>query len=209
MARFSIACVLRDSPEYDAEYVERLHAGVARHLPDVPFVCLSDVDVPCERIPLRHEWPGWWSKLELFAPWVEGNLLYFDLDTIIYGDLTDIASVDRLTLLSDFHAPKNCASGMMFLPEADRAAAWEAWIRDPPAHMALAGGLGDGGFIDTLWNGRAARWQQVLPGQVVSYKAHVRKSTHAMYSGNGTVPDGVRVICFHGRPRPREIGWTV
>jgi hypothetical protein len=105
--------------------------------------------------------------------------------------------------------PKICASGMMFLPEAERASVWREWMHDPEAHMKRAGMRGDGGFLNTLWNGHAARWQQLLPGQVVSYKAHVRKSTHAMYSGNGTVPDGARVICFHGRPRPREIGWTV
>ncbi len=38
------------------------------------FVCLSDVDVPCERIFLKHGWPGWWSKVELFSEVVLGHL---------------------------------------------------------------------------------------------------------------------------------------
>jgi alpha-N-acetylglucosamine transferase len=65
---------------------------VSRNLP-VPhrFVCLSNVNVPCERIPLTHNWPGWWSKLELFRPGIfKGRVLYIDLDSIIIGDLSPL-----------------------------------------------------------------------------------------------------------------------
>ena len=67
---------------------------VARNL-SLPhrFVCLSNVDVPCERIPLKHDWPGWWSCIELFRPDlpVEGRLLHIELDTLIMGSLGPIA----------------------------------------------------------------------------------------------------------------------
>jgi hypothetical protein len=57
-----------------------------------------------------------------------------------------------------------------------------------------------------VFAGKAARWQDVLPGQVVSYKIHVqldpKKGKHI---GNGLVPAGTRVVCFHGQPRP----WAV
>jgi hypothetical protein len=58
-----VACVLRSGGEYTAAHVERLRAGVARHLPGVGFVCLSDVPVDCERVELEHGWPGWWAIL--------------------------------------------------------------------------------------------------------------------------------------------------
>ena len=83
----TIACVLRSGGDFDAEYVERLRDGVAANL-SLPhrFVCLSDIEVPCERVALRHGWPGWWSKLELFEQ-LKGRVLYFDLDTVIAGSL--------------------------------------------------------------------------------------------------------------------------
>jgi len=85
----TVACVLRSGGKFDSEYVRKLRDGVLRFA-NVPhrFVCLSDVDVPCERIPLEHNWPGWWSKIELFRPGViKAPMLYLDLDTIVIGSL--------------------------------------------------------------------------------------------------------------------------
>jgi len=57
---FTVICVLRSGGQYDAEWVRKLRDGVKRNLARPHrFVCLSDVDVPCERIPLQHDWPGW------------------------------------------------------------------------------------------------------------------------------------------------------
>jgi len=98
----TIACVLRSGGDFDQEYVERLRDGVAANL-SLPhrFVCLSDVEVPCERLALQHGWPGWWSKLELFEQ-LKGRVLYFDLDTVIAGSLDEIASYPHaFSMLSD------------------------------------------------------------------------------------------------------------
>jgi len=52
------------------------------------FVCLSNVEVPCERIPLIHDWPGWFSKIELHRPGLfEDRVLYLDLDELVIQDL--------------------------------------------------------------------------------------------------------------------------
>lgn len=76
---------------YSPKWVERLQAMVKKNL-SIPhrFVCLSNVDVPCERIPLSHShtWPGWWSKIELFTPGLfKGRVLYLDLDLVVMKDL--------------------------------------------------------------------------------------------------------------------------
>lgn len=183
-----VFCVLKKSREYDVDYVEHLKAGVSRHLPDVPFVCIDG-----------SEWPGWWCKMELFRPGIAGDILYFDLDTVIVGDLTEIASVGCFTMLSDFFHPHRLASGVMYLPEKDRAAIWDAWISDPDGVINHYRGWGDGGFLNDLVPG-AARWQDVRPGQVVSYKAHILKTG---------LPKDARVVCFHGRPRPRAVNWKI
>ncbi len=205
-----VVCVLRSGGEYDAEYVERLRDGIARHLPlEHRFLCLSDVPVGVEDIPLKHDWPGWWSKLEVFRPDIFGDILFFDLDTVITGDLSDISRVGQLTMLSDFHDLENIASGVMYLPWSEREAIWREWIADPSGHMTRNRGHGDGGFLRKFWNRRASRWQDLLPGQIVSYKAHVRKAVHPIENGDGSLPADARVVCFHGRPRPREVGWKV
>jgi len=94
----TVICVLwqgdfRERP-YNPDWVRRLKNMVARNL-SIPhrFVCLSNVDVPCERIPLKHDWPGWWSCIELFRPDlpVEGLLLHIELDTLIVDSLNEIA----------------------------------------------------------------------------------------------------------------------
>src|SRR6185369_16858814 len=104
----TVACVLKSGGIYDATWVSRLRDGVARHLPvDHRFVCLSDIEVPCERIPLEHDWPGWWSKIELLKL---PSVLFFDLDTAIVGSLDDIARHalrTDFTMLRDFYAPQH------------------------------------------------------------------------------------------------------
>lgn len=202
----TIACVLRSGGDYDGEYVERLRVGITAHLPiDHRFICLSDVPVPCERIPLRHDWPGWWSKMELFGLGLAGDVLYFDLDTVINGDLTDIASVGRLTMLNGFYDSRKklgtgqrpvAGTGLMYLTEADRAVIWDRWMQGPVGHMRTH--RGDQDFIDPIVGHRASRWQTKLPGQVVSYKLNVRAA-----SGH----ENARAVCFHGKPRPRDVNW--
>lgn len=199
-----VALVLRSGGEYRPEHVRALVAQIERHLPGVGVVCLSDVDVPCERVPLKYGWRSWWSKLELFRPDVAGDLLYIDLDTVIVGDLSELASLGRTTLLSDFYYPERPASGLMYLAESDRAKVWAAWIADPKAAMHKCMRHGDQQFIGEVLHD-AQRFQDVLPGRVVSYKVHVAKGLNKRSIGDGTVPAGASVVCFHGRPRPWHI----
>ena len=179
-------------------------AQLARHLPGAELTCLSDVNVPCRRIALRQDWSGvrgWWAKMELFAPWVEGDLLYFDLDTSLVGDLGDIAAVRSLTMLQDFNFAAHASSGMMFLPEAERPRIWETFARDP-AHwighyddpQREDARWGDQAFLTDHGLDRAQRWQSVVPDQVYSYKVHDL--------ARDGMPPNARVICFHGQPRP-------
>ncbi len=192
----TVACVLRSGGDFRPEHVDRLWDGVSENFPGHSFFCLTDMDVCCESVPLKYGWPGWWSKMELFRPDLEGDFLYFDLDTIVLGDIPDFAGLTRLTVLSDFHVPDRVASGVMFIPQVDRAFVWNAWMKDATGHMRRQGGRGDQGFLQDLWGGAPERFQDRLPGQIVSYKVHVQ--------ANDKVPDDARVMCFHGRPRPWE-----
>lgn len=91
----TFATVLRSGGRYDARWVEALFRAVRRHGPAFKrFVVLSDLDLQLrgiECIPLVHDWPGWWSKMEAFRPGLfDDVVLLCDLDTMIGG------SIDRL-----------------------------------------------------------------------------------------------------------------
>ena len=197
-----VACVLKSGGVYTPDWVRRLREGVAQHLKqDYKFVCLSDMEVP-DRIPLVHDLKGWWSKIELFK--LPGPVLYFDLDTMIVGDLSDIANVarttDSLVMLTNFYDPKGYGSGVM---------AWGGDVSELHNHFAGTGYYkGDQDYIADNCK-RIKRWQDILPGQFVSYKARVRKAEYKSESGNGFVPKDARVVCFHGLPKPDHIGWKL
>lgn len=192
----TVACVLKSGGIYDASWVARLRAGVARHLPlQHRFVCLSDVDVPCERIPLQHDWPGWWSKMELFK--LPGPVLYFDLDTLPVGDLGDIAghaAETPFTMLRDFYAPDHFGSGVMAWNGDAPRQLYDEFAKDPERLMRVSRArMGDQAFVEeTYGKDKITRWQDVLPGQIVSYKAH--NCAHR-------IPAGARAVCLHGKPK--------
>jgi hypothetical protein len=211
----TVACVLRSGGEYRPEHVQALAEGVKRHMPKPKgrreqspyrFVCLSDVPVPGVPVwPIRPDFPGWWSKLRLFSPGgLYGRCLYLDLDSIVVGDLSEIAAYDGpFAMLSDFYRPERPASGVMAWDADDDAprAIWDAWMRDPEGHMHTYQGGGDQEFIRSVVGDGVDRLQDHAPGAIVSYKVHVVP--------NGGVPDGARLVCGHGRPRPWDPEWRL
>jgi len=95
----TVCCVyVQGEYPYTPEYVERLHAMVARWI-DRPFrfTCLTDrpwlFQDPIETVPIV-KLAGFapWSKLELFNPLRErsGRMLYLDLDSLIVDSLAPI-----------------------------------------------------------------------------------------------------------------------
>lgn len=194
-----VACVLKSGGTFLPEHVQALQQGVAKSLPDNRFVCLSDMDVPgVERMPLVHGLPGWWSKLELFSPGVfqtDTQVLYIDLDTVIVGDLSDIAAYrgDFAVLQDFFMDPPMIGSGMMLWRDSGPTRRiWRAY-KEGGKRVINQGRRMDHFILGNLTE-PFDRIQTLWPGQVVSYKAHCRRA--------GAVPDGARVVCFHGVPRP-------
>lgn len=204
----TVLCVLKSGGDYNAEYVRKLRDGVARNL-TIPhrFVCLSDVPVPCERIPLKHAWPGWWSKIEIFRPdVVTGPTLYLDLDTVIVGNLDAAATIPHdFAMLNIREKDTNVGnSGAMWLsrafPEVYRRFAEkpEYWI-DYHVKNAKDRYMGDQAFISDCF-ADIPKLHHALPGFFKSYKYDRCQSQ---------IPAGCAVICFGGHPRPHEAGGWV
>ena len=53
-----IACVLRSGGDYAPKHVYALQKMCSKFMPAHDFFCLSDVELECDTIPLRHGWPG-------------------------------------------------------------------------------------------------------------------------------------------------------
>lgn len=206
----AVMCVLRSGGDFEPAHVAHLHAGVRRWWPSgepLRFVVLTDMDTQhlskeIEVRRLRWSWPGWWSKMEMFLGEHDdlGDVLTFDLDTLIVGPLLRIAAhASQLTLLSDFNHPHRAESGVMALPVHWRPLVAAAWLESPRGVMERY--YGDGGFLHDVLGRYAQRWQTVVPRQIVSYKRDVRRTSE--------IVAGTRVICFHGSPRPWETSlWT-
>lgn len=107
----TVASVLRSGGQYNDWHVAGLRAQVSHWLPGARFVCLSDVPVDCERVPLEHDWPGWWAKVELFRHF-KGRTLYLDLDSVIVGDPAPLVTGEFL-MIRNWKYPNLFASGVM------------------------------------------------------------------------------------------------
>lgn len=196
----TVACVLKSGGPYGPEYVARLREQLDEHLSlDHRFYCLSDVDVPARRIDLNRDWPGWWSKIELFGPGLfSGRVLYLDLDTSVVGSLDEIAGFDgRFGMVEDWNHEDLGASGVML---------WEAgsWVTDRiyrPFMDAPEGAMrshrGDQNWISGSvdWSGL----RSLYPGQIVS----------RWYECVSGPPEDARIVCWHGSPKPARIDWEL
>jgi hypothetical protein len=106
-----VACVLRSGGQYGPDHVRGLAKQVSHYMPQARFACLSDVDVPCERVALETTWPGWFSKIELFRHF-RGRTLYLDLDTVLLGDASHLVS-GEFTMIRNWVYQDLLASGVM------------------------------------------------------------------------------------------------
>jgi hypothetical protein len=89
MEKITIATVLWKGDFQDKDYCDqdvwRLAQSIDRHMDvDYDFICLTNDPrsyLPAKRIMLFNNWPGWWSKLELFRSDLPKRMLYIDLDS--------------------------------------------------------------------------------------------------------------------------------
>jgi len=211
----TIACVYRSGGDFTHYDVTMLAESINRNVTmNRRIVCLTDhpyevfpyVD---EVIPLKHNWPGWWSKMELFD--LPGPVLYFDLDTRIIRPIDDLCRwalkpTGAVLMLRDFYHPERHASGIM---------AWNhdlSWLTRQFADLAehasweeLAHGVRCNGYRGDQEYIREQLYQSRIPIEdvqdtqlgIYSYKVDVQPTN--------AIPVDASILCFHGRPRPSEV----
>lgn len=200
-----IVTVLRSGGDFGPGHVWWLKKQCDLFMPDVDFVCLSDVEIAGVRtVPMMYKWPLWWGKLELFEHF--DDALYLDLDTVVLGGLYKLLSIEapdgELIALRRFSGHPGMASGVMRW-NGDLSYLTREFLQNPPSLKKLIDfkqeDWGDQGFIWKHYRGPGISYvQDLLPYYVQSWKRHL--------DGGKLMPLPVtRIICFHGQPRPWDV----
>ena len=187
-----IACVLKSGGDFNESHVYALQKMCSKYMPGERFVCLTDLKLDCDTIPLTEDWDGWWSKIELFKL---DAAVYLDLDTILVGDCTEILEEARkheFVIMRDVYRGKHSPMAMQ--------SSFMCWTKSHKSIYLLfqqekMRPEGDQEYIEHAMAGRPVTYWQDITDGVVSFKQDVLP--------NG-LKDSDRVIIFHGRPRPWE-----
>lgn len=191
------------------EYVEKMYAMLTNCLPDglaFRFVCFTDdpFDTPgviCKALP--HEGlTGWSNKIALFKPGVFADgerVVFFDLDTLLIGRIDRLLDYEgEFALLRDFWRPDGLGPAVMLW-----RGGFGAWIWD---EYALTGfpdlERGDQEWLECVFAEEGYQppiLQDLYPGLFCSFKGDCKPHP----------PAGARIVCFHGQPRPHEVGGWV
>lgn len=203
----SIVCIQTNNYQgCGPEYVARLRAQVRRNVKTKHrFYCVTDdaaseyPGVRCK--PAVHR--GWWEKIRLFKPGMfqEGRVVFLDLDTIIVGNIDDIVAYDGdFATLHDFWRPMGLGPAVMLWRSGFGEWIYQEW---EAAGFPQDDPRGDQAWLENLNQGRMRKevdiLQDLFPGRFVSYKSSCTEE----------VPAGASVVCFHGKPRPHEVGGWV
>ncbi len=141
----TLITVLKSGGRYDAAWVERLAHGVRRHAPAFRrILCLSDQPLALsgvEHVPLHHDWPAWWAKMEAFRPGLsDGTTLLCDLDTVFTGPADALAEPGFAAMEDYFH--KGRVSSALLRWDGDALSGLYARFAAEPERWMTAGSCG-------------------------------------------------------------------
>lgn len=199
---------LKAGPMYGAEYVNILHDMVQRNLPlgqAGRFVCITDdpagLDSGIETMALPWDLERWWGKLWMFKRglFADGSrMIFMDLDTCIVGGLDQIIQYSGpFATLRDFvHSDRLGPAIIAWEAGGEASRIWDEWEaagkpRNPGGDLWWINQIDGGKFAEN-----ADKLQDLFPGQFCSFKLHAQP----------VFPMGVKVVCFHGEPRPHNCG---
>jgi len=150
LANLNFACVYYGD-KYKIEYVEKLYNMVQRNT-TIPhnFICFTDSAIIKKRIGRnipnhkiifrqfkRHDFQGWFNKLQLFSPEANliGNTLYMDLDVVITKNIDEFFTIGKnhnFVGMNDFNPNSGLfnSSIMRFNNETTSELIWKPYITD-------------------------------------------------------------------------------
>lgn len=152
-------------------------------------------------IPAMHDWPGWWIKMNLFAPEYRHlrPFLYMDLDMAVVGDIGQMVNAlpdkDGLIFTEDFYQSGKLSSSMIWFPDDSQKVAevWRQW-RDQGFPVK------EGRRMDHFFRSVITPdgyWQQYTDG-LYTFKPNRGRNRLT------ELPDNAVVVDFHGRSGIKE-----
>lgn len=167
-------CVLKNGKYYQPRHVQWL----AQQIPGLQ--CLSNVDVP--GVPTHIvdiPWSSFWCKMVMWnpgGPLGDEDLLFFDLDTVVVGDIAWMMQERSFFTLRDWYFSDEINSAIMRIPKEMKRAVWERWIENPEREIYTfntSNHIGDQGFLTYILGMDHGFWQDTYTGRVVSYKQDI------------------------------------
>lgn len=180
--------LVRSGDVYGPEYVSALIRQI-HEVSDCDVVTLTDRECVGECLPLLYDLPGWWSKLELFAPENEDirPCLFIDLDSFVFSSPQKFIGGEEFVMVDDFFGVAQGNSSVMWVPENVNRI-WDKFIEDPDSEMSRAGKRGDQFFLADLVG---KLWKTPESG-ITSYKKNGIEG-----------PEGI-IMQFHGQPKMKD-----
>lgn len=228
--KVNVIC-LKWGTAYPPFYVNRLYAGVRRHMKrPFRFICFTnepeglDAGIDVQPIPPRPDgldpkrrWPTVYTKLALFKDGcggLKGPTLFLDIDQIIVGDMDRFFDykpgefciihnwIERRKLI--FRGRPNIGNSSCFRFEAGSMnRVWEAFATDlPNAYDKKRFATEQAFMTHAVGLGQKVNWWP--EDWVVSFK----RVCHRIFPMNLMLPPkrpaGASILCFHGDPSPLE-----
>jgi hypothetical protein len=220
------ACVIHGDL-YSWEYVERLYSMLNRNItPGIRLHVYTEAFRPVPAPMIKHdliEWNitrnrrGWWYKMQLFnSAHHSGPLLYFDLDTVIVGNIDWIwqqptkyfwAIRDFKYLWDSKHTGIN--SSIMYWDTQKYQCVWDNFLQEN-VERTIQKYRGDQDYISFAIEENQRRFFDVNKIQSRRWQCldggyDFDKKRHKM-PGQGTkFTNDVGVLIFHGDPKPDQL----
>jgi hypothetical protein len=214
--QLTVICVLWVSKDrkpyqgrlYNWSWVDYLYSAVQRHL-FIPhrFICLSNCpgaprNNNIEIIPLKHNWPAWWSKVECFRPDIPGDrFLYIDLDNIPIGSLDDLILIDSSFIginpniadtnqINKSGRVMKIASGVMVWDKESDLSIYESFTEDYFNRF-----IGDQDYISAVLE--QGRRFDLFPDEWIKVLKNTGKNYQNLFKGDARI-----LCCSPGKWRP-------
>ena len=214
----NFACVYYGD-KYTFSYVKNLYNMVKRNF-TIPhrFICFTDNTVIHKQRDFkdkdiefrqfkRHDFNGWFNKLQLFSPDsnLEGNTLYMDLDVVIMKNIDDMATIGEsknFVGMNDFNPTSGLFnSSIMRFNNKYHSVIWEQYLK---RKTEFNSSHGDQEIITALIKKHEDtisfpdEWTQ-------SYKWLNRNGDRYHISKQTYEQDPSAKVCvFHGSPNPHD-----
>ena len=219
----SIICVLKTGGDYDKRYVFALLNACKKYINEnFAFKCFTDDEnflkdpdegsiltyitnkkILFSMIKLEKGYKGWWSKFEIFRN--KGINLYFDLDTVILSGLDEIIQIVKELKDTEFLAMKRLNP--------------LRWEREGMFTSGIMGWNGDFRFMFDDFRYENALGPSIRGDADIIYKMlkhrniiiqYLQDQFQGLYSYKRhclcKIPEDAKIVCFHGKPRPHEVG---